>query len=106
MFEVNSRDHGGPDTFADIEDDDQDYLINYWYFKLMYPKRFARYLESKWQVISTEEKTTFYTVDFSETPRITCSIQIDKELRVTVTLDGRCVDPCDLTWAIPITTDK
>lgn len=106
MFELYCRDCESPDTFGDIEDDDKDYLINYWYFKLMYQRRFTTFLENTWQAVSTTEHTTFYTVDFSEMPRVTSTIKVDNNLRVTVTLDGKCVDPCDLTWVLPVTTNK
>ncbi|KAF2900910.1 hypothetical protein ILUMI_05315 [Ignelater luminosus] len=106
MFELYCRDSEGPDTTGDIEDDDKDYLLNYGYFKLKYPQRFATFLESIWQVHSTEERTFFYTVDFSERPRVPCSIKVDNDLRVVVSLDGRHVDPCDLTWVLPVTTNK
>ncbi|KAF5283069.1 hypothetical protein FQR65_LT14086 [Abscondita terminalis] len=104
MFHLFPRDAPGPELFEDIEkNENTDFVVDYWYLQLMYPKRMSWILTNNiWKVVNTTDYIIFYIADFSELPRIPVSVKINSRLHVTVTMADRVMDPADLTWILPI----
>lgn len=103
MFEISSRD-SGPETFGDLEDnaDGGDFIVDFVYLRKCYSAKLRDPLHV-WNVFSTPMYILFYTLDCSSVPRISISIKITSDLLLTLSLDGREMDPADLTWILPIT---
>ncbi|XP_018321273.1 uncharacterized protein LOC108734294 [Agrilus planipennis] len=102
VFELSYRDHS-PETFGDVEGVDiNDFLIDYYYVKQVFEVKLKNVL-GEWKIQNGQDYLMFYTVGNFDIPQIVSSIKIDTNLCVTVCLNGREMDPADLTWAVPLT---
>lgn len=130
MLEIRERDEKGldaPDTFGDIQNGKKtDYVVSilvynvstnnlnllgmlqiaFWYFKLNFQDRLKDVLSSgPWLAQSSLDLSFIYFHCLDTTapiPRLFTSIQVDSNLIVTVALDGKFMDPTDLTWCLPV----
>lgn len=96
MFEISKRDDC-PETFGDLEN--ADYMLSFNCFLKFYAANLREALQ-KWKSIATETHVTFFALDSYS--KIKTSVRVNNELKVTVALDGREMDPPDLTWIIPV----
>lgn len=98
MFEISKRDDC-PETFGDLEN--ADFIGDFNCFLKLYAENLREALQT-WKSIGTKQDVTFYALDYRGIPKVATSVKVNHELKVTVALDVREMDPADLTWIIPV----
>nr|CAI5829331.1 unnamed protein product [Callosobruchus analis] len=100
MFHLQERDEYPESLDPKIEIGD--YIFNFEELKANYLNKLG-YLMDHWQVQFSAGEAFFYKLCTENVGRIKSSIKIKDSMNLEVVLNGRIMDPFDLTWVVPPT---